>query len=256
MNQMSENTKQMLEQYLDGLLSAEEAGNVEALLAADPMVKQEFQVLQLAIEAVRYAGLKEQVNAIHHEMMDQQKIVHSKPATIISLTRYTMRVAAGLLFFVGAFGVYKYMSVTPQSVYQEYYQEYELGRTRGVESTTIENAFRNEKWNDVITIANAQTQTDNKYLFLSGVAFLETGNISEAINRLNTVIVSNSRTGDDYFNDEAEFYLSLAHIRNNNPGQANILLNRIKANKTHLYHQAAVKSSKLDLKVLDWKSDK
>lgn len=251
---MPNHTKQLLEQYLDGALSAEEAGNVEALLAADPIVKQEFQVMKLAIEAIKYAGLKEQVAAIHQEMRGQKKAHSTKPATVVSMTRWTMRIAAGLLFFVGAIGVYKYMSVSSQSVYQDYYQQYELGRTRGSQADLLETAFRNKNWNKVIDIINAQTQPDNKSLFLSGIALLETGNTTEAINKFNTVITSNASTGNDYFNDEAEYYLALSHIRNNDPEKATSIIQSIKKNKSHLYHPVVIKNSGIDLKLLNWKS--
>ena len=253
---MSDNTKQLLEQYIDGVLSPEEAGNVEALLAADPIVQHEFQILQLAIEAVKYAGLKEQVAAIHHEMRSKQSNKQSNTATVVSMARRTMRVAAGLLFLVGAFGVYKYMAVTPQSVYNDYYQQYELGRTRGTQSEQIETAFRNKEWNKVIEISNTQAQPDNKILFLSGAALLETGKTKEAINKFNTVIIANKRTGNDYYNDEAEYYLAISYIRNNEPDKASGILNSIKNNKSHLYYPVVSKHSQIDLKLLNWKSAK
>src|SRR5687768_3141544 len=102
------NNLKLLEQYLDGDLSPDEAGRVKSLLEADPALRQEREALQLAIEAARHKGLHARVQSIRKSMLAKEKPAQ-KPAPVLRIARISMRIAAGLLLLAGAFGVYKYI---------------------------------------------------------------------------------------------------------------------------------------------------
>lgn len=178
MDRIPENMKQLLGQYIDNELTAEQRMQVEGHISKDPGVREEFNALQLSVEAVRYSALSSQVASVHHEFLKHRQQTN-KPATVHSIRRVAMRIAASVLLIMGAFGVFKYMAVDNASVYSEYYQSYELSRVRGGETIEIERAFSNKEWNKVISMSG--NETNSKYLFLSGIAYMETGKLANAI---------------------------------------------------------------------------
>jgi cytochrome c-type biogenesis protein CcmH/NrfG len=251
MNYDPNNSKLWLEQYLEGDLSPDEANRVKSLLEADPALREELEALQLAIEAARHKGLHTRVKAIRNSMLAQSP-ADRKPARLFSIVRSTMRVAAGLLILAGAFAIYKYASVNNTSVYNDLYLQYEPGRTRSVQPDPLEAAFLQKKWSEVIVLSDRYPD-NNKNLFLSGVAYLETSKPANAITRFERILKLNAGSGSDYFNDEAEYYLALAYIRNDKPSTAVNLLTRISNTPDHLYRPTAANASMMDLKILTWK---
>ena len=245
------NNTKLLEQYLDGDLSAEEAGRVESLLQADPALREELEALQLAIEAARHKGLHARVKAVREKMLANETAAR-KPAPVYTLIRKTMRFAAGLLIIAGAFAVYKYFSVTTTSVYNDLYLSYEPGRTRGTVTDPVENAFFQKQWNEVIAQSD-QNPGNNKNLFLAGVAQLESGKPAEAISRFEKIITLNAASGSDYFNDEAEFYLALSLVRNGQASEAAALFSAIRKTPGHLYREKAAATTGIDWRILQWK---
>jgi hypothetical protein len=58
------------------------------------------------------------------------------------------------------------------------------------------------------------------------------------------------------FQDETEYYLAMSYLANSEAAQALPILEKIKADKNHLYNERVENISSIDLKVLDLKSDK
>jgi len=79
---------------------------------------------------------------------------------------------------------------------------------------------------------------------------MELSQFPQAIERFNTVLTSNAATGDNYFQDEAEYYLALAYIASKQPGEADVLLKRISASNNHVYQQKARNMLGLDWKII------
>jgi cytochrome c-type biogenesis protein CcmH/NrfG len=162
-----------------------------------------------------------------------------------------MRIAAGLLILAGAFAIYKYAAVTKVSVYNDLYLQYEPARTRSMQADPAETAFLQKNWKEVIALADQHP--GNKNLFLSGMASLETGNPSAAIARFESILKTNAAAGTDDYNDEAEYYLALAYIRNGDPSKGSALIHTISQTTDHLYREKAANVSGIDLKILEWK---
>ena len=106
---------------------------------------------------------------------------------------------------------------------------FELNTTRGAENAdAIEQAYRNKNWSAVISLSNASTQKTNKTYFLTAMANLELKKYDEAIDAFKQVIAANAKSGDNYFQDEAEYYLALAYLASNQATKAMPLLEKIK----------------------------
>src|SRR5688572_12270008 len=188
MNYHQNNTNLLLEQYLDGDLSVEDANRLKALLEADPALREELDAMKLAIEAARHKGLYARVKAIRNEMLSEHS--HVQPARRFSLVRRSMRIAASLLLLAGVFAIYKYVSVTPASLYNDLYLQYEPVRTRSIQADPAETAYRQQNWKEVITLAD-RNPNNNKNLFLAGIASMETGNFPVAAGRFENILQKN-----------------------------------------------------------------
>ena len=244
-------TSLLLEQYLDGNLSAEEANRIRALLEADPALREELEALQLAIEAVKHKGLYTRVKAIREDML-QNAPASKKPARRFSYVRISMQIAASLLLFAAGFAIYKYVAVTNTSVYNDLYLQYELSRTRSTKVDPVETLYQQKNWNELKTFAE-KNPGSNKNQFLAGIGSLESGNAPDAIKRFEFILNQNAQTGSDLFRDEAEYYLALAYIRNGEPLKASVQLKMIRRDPEHPYREKAANASAIDMNILKWK---
>ena len=242
--------------HLDNLLSGVSTLEAWEMIHDDKDIAKEWNTLLFAIDGIREAGLNEQVSAIRKQYEAQQS---SKPAVVIIRTMYrnAYRVAAVLFLFVGSATVYKYTSVNSGSVYNEYYSSFELNTSRS--STTedpIELAFRNKNWEEVISLSDIPRPRQMKAEFLVAMANMELKKYYKAIDEFKQIIAANEKSGDSYFQDEAEYYLAMSYLANNDAAQALPILKKIKADKNHLYNERVNNISTIDLKVLDLKSYK
>ena len=86
------------------------------------------------------------------------------------------------------------------------------------------------------------------------MANLELKDYAEAIEKFKQVLAENNRSGSDLFQDEAEYYLAMSYLANNEAEEALPIIERIKADKNHLYHQVIGKMSSLDLRIIQHKA--
>ena len=236
---------EQLEQYLDNELSAAERTAIDADASNNAELKHELTALIASAEAVRYYGITQQVAAIQ-----QEYLATKKPAAVRHILRPAMRVAASIIIIVALFGAYKYSTVNARNVTADYYVPYELNIVRGDDDiTALEKAYNNKNWNAVISLVNP-AHANNEELFLAGAAYFELNQPAKAADMFNQLLEQNQSTD---FRDEAEYYLALSYISNNDAAKAIPILKRIRADKGHLYHDKAEKMSMLDLRILSWK---
>lgn len=162
-----------------------------------------------------------------------------------------------LLLLAGGAVLFKYMTINSPGLYEKYYSAYALNATPGTATPdATEQAYNNKNWAAVISLGNTAKAPDNKTYFLSGMADLEQKKYDEAIGRFQQVMATNARSGSDYFEDEAEFYLAMSWLARNDVNEAMPLLEKIKANTSHLYHATVEKISSLDLRIAAYKAHK
>ncbi len=257
---MEDRNEHLLINYYDRTLEEREMREVEELINTDLEVRKQWQYLQLAVEAVEYAALYDQVAAVKENFRTIQPVEVLQPSgkrNVRVIMRPFMRVAAAVLVLIVGTIAYKYFSVSATHVYDETFIAYSLTTSRGQASITeIEQAYRVQNWNGVIAAANNSSLSDNKALFLAAMAHLQLKNYAAANKLFEQVLRNNSQTGDDYFQDEAQFYLAMSNLAGNQSVKAIALLQQIRANKNHLYHQQAMQIGKMDLQLLKIKANR
>jgi len=254
---MEQSKQYLLIDHLDNNLTGEALIEAEGLIRDDQEMAKEWGYLQVAVDAIEESAIYNQVSAIRKQF-HAQKQTDAKPAGAIvrSISKNALRIAATVLILVGAAVAYKYTTVNATGMYNEYYSSFELNTTRGIENTdAIEQAYRNKNWSSVISLSTALTQKTNKSYFLTGMANLELKNYNEAVKSFGQIIAANAKSGDNYFQDEAEYYMALGYLANNEAAKALPLLEKIKADKNHLYNEKVKGMSNVDLDILKYKAD-
>jgi hypothetical protein len=255
---MSNQNQYQLINYLDRTLTEQEMREVEALIQTDNEANQQWQYLEMAVQAVEYAALYEQVASVKEEYkmaanVQAMPVVKGKVRT---MTR-VFQIAATLVLLCMAMAVYKYITTSAADVYKEAYLPYELNTSRsGGTINELEQAYRSKNWQAVIIAYNNLTEKNNKTRFLAGMAHMELAQYAPAAQQFDQVLMQNARVGDDYFQDEAEYYLAVSYLALNRIKEAVTILEKIKASETHLFHQQAGRIAATDLKIILFKSDK
>lgn len=247
-------------------VSPEASATMQRLIAEDEDTAREWLYLQLAVDTVQDAGLREQVAMVRKEWetQEQSATTTSDPTTtensggvVRNLYRNMMRVAACAVLVAGGACIFKYVRLSSSSLYSEYYTSYEINTSRGNASQdAIEKAYIAKNWSEVLALFSPGKDRSNKTDFLAGLADLELKKFDDAIAHFEQIIASNSHSGGDYFEDEAEYYLAISWLAKDKVNEAMPILEKIRANKDHLYHDKVEKMSFTDLRLVQYKENK
>ncbi|MBS1664733.1 MAG: hypothetical protein JST68_27050 [Bacteroidetes bacterium] len=245
----------------------EQKEEMQRLIAEDEDVAREWNYLQLAVEAVHDAGLNKQVKAVRKEWEAQSATAPEQDTTtapdtqeggiVRNLYRNVMRVAACALLVAGGAAIFKYVRLSSSSLYSDYYNSYDLNTSRGAANQeAIEQAYSTKNWNQVLALFTTGSDRNNKTDFLAGMADLELKKFDDAIAHFEQIIATNSQSHDDYFGDEAEYYLAISWLGKNKINEAMPTLEKIRKNKNHKYYEQVNKMSFTDLRLTQYKENK
>src|ERR1044072_897449 len=242
---MEDRNDQLLINYLDRTLEEKEMREMEALINSDDETRKQFRFLQLAVDAVEYSAIYDQVASVKENFREIQPVEvlqtsNKKAAPVFRLSK-TVRMAAAVLLLLVGVGSYKYFTVNATRVYEQAFIEYTLPTTRGQATITdIEQVYRAQNWTGVVATVNRLSLHDNKALFLSGFAHLQLKQYAAASLLFEKVSANNTQTNDDLNRDEAQFYLALSELGSNS-SEAVPLFQQIQADNGHKYHSQAKK---------------
>jgi tetratricopeptide (TPR) repeat protein len=255
---MNNNYTDSLVDYIDGKLSAKENDELLAVMQTNTAVQEELDNLLSAKSAIQYYGIKQQVAAIHKEIMpelNRQNPTLKKQRTLHKMTIWSMRIAASLLVIVLGIAAYMYTSTSAEKLYANNYSTYTFSVSRGEATTTnFENVFAAKNYASVITLFPALQKPTQKEIFILGQANMETKNFAKAIECFKEVLAKNKSQLSLSFNDDAEYYLAWAYLKNNNLENAQVIFEAIHNNKNHLYNDKVDNAFMRSLKILKWKN--
>jgi hypothetical protein len=255
---MEDRNDQLLINYLDRTLEEKEMREMEALINSDLETRKQFQFLKLAVDAVEYSAIYDQVASVKENFRAIQPVevlqTSNKNTTRVFRLSKAVRIAAAVLIIVMGVGSYKFFTVNATRVYEQAFIDYTLPTTRGQASITdIDQVFRQQNWAGVIATINRLSLQDNKALFLSGFAHLQLKQYAEAELLFKKVLANNTQSNDDLYRDEAQFYLALSELGSNTSGAVQ-LFQQIQADNGHKYHAQAKKIGYFDLQILKIKA--
>ena len=154
---------EILIDYLDKQLNQEESAQLESALQKDIDLNRELQYLKLAIDTVRLDVIGQKVASIRQLQAKEQNTAVAAPAIVRNMYKISLRAAAVIVLFFSLASIYKYVSVSNESLYNKQFSGYELSNSRGLETREPEvEAYQNKKWNEVISIYNAEANKSNR----------------------------------------------------------------------------------------------
>jgi hypothetical protein len=266
---MAHINEQQLIDHLDNSLQGKASAEMDRLIAGDQEAAGEWAYLRMAVAAIQDAGLQEQVKSVKREFLAQkfggltavtvntEKIKATTRTAAVPMFRKAMRIAAMLLVIGGAATIYKYTTTSPTGLYNRYYASYDLNASRSNNTLDpIEQAYNDKNWMEVVALFNRGAEKNHKSYFLAGMAELEMKRYFGAIEKFKLILAENAQSGNDYFQDEAEYYLALSWLAADQADKAIPILDKIKADKNHLYHATVEKMSSIDLHIVQYKNGK
>lgn len=250
------NHSEKLVPYLDGELSEAENEAVRAALANDAAMQDELDNLIMAKAVVKNYGLTQKVSSIQQAMMQEMQAQdHNAKIPVRSLPKMMMRIAAAIIILVGLFGVYQYLSVSPGSLYKEQYTAYQVATMRGTTAPgALEKAYAESKFDEVIRLYAQLAAPAASDQFLAAQAYLGKEDYKNAIPLFSAIVEENKTANAGALNDDAEYYLALSYIKNNETAKALPLFKKIHAEKEHLYHSKVNSWFLTKLRLLNWKN--
>jgi predicted negative regulator of RcsB-dependent stress response len=168
------------------------------------------------------------------------------------IVRYSVAVAASLLLIFVCIEGYNFYNLSPGKLFAEKYTAYHLITSQDTAESAIERAYKEEKYTDVINL-NRNSVLSIKDVFLTGMSYLETNDLSKAISSFQVVIADVKDDKRPELKDVAEYYLALAYLKNNDYDQAIELMNAIHDNSSHLYAKKFSRKYINKVKRLKWR---
>lgn len=250
---MKQPISELLIDYLDEKLSLAEKSELEQIIQQDKEVAGELVYLKLAIETVRLNAISGKVTAIRQSMNGIKKDQSFKGHVgIRSIYKTGLRIAAIFVLLLSSAILYKYITVSNQSVYRNQFIPFELSNMRGSADQNPEaEAYRNSNWNLVIELYGKEKVKSNKSNFLAAMAALQLAHYAEAEMLFQKLV--NNASEDNSFQEDAEYYCALAYLMDHKENKAISMLNKIKADTSHRYYPLASRISGIDLKIIEMK---
>lgn len=246
---------EMLMQYLDGLMNAEQKAAFEKQLASDEQLRNELEDLQIARHAVQSYGRRKQVSTIHQTMMKELgeavPVKHINPAR--RMLRRIVAVAASIVFIVLIWQGLLFYNLSSAKVFDDNYVQYSPDNMRDAQSTVspLTQAYIDKDYQKVISLAaNSASAKDN---FLTAHAQLALNNATAAISLFKTAIEQSKKEKNAELQDAAEYNLILSYIRNKDYDLALELMNEVEGNPGHLYHDKMTGKLFRQVKMLKWR---
>ena len=168
------------------------------------------------------------------------------------IVRYSVAVAASLLLIFVCIEGYNFYSLSAEKLFAEKYSGYHWTTAAGTTESEIEKAYKEEKYTEVISL-NRNSVVSIKDVFLTGMSYLETDDLSKTISSYQVVIADMKGNKNLMLKDAAEYYLALAYLKNNDYDQAIELMNTIHDNSSHLYTKKFSRKYIKTVKRLKWR---
>lgn len=188
-------------------------------------------------------------------MSDDKNLKEKSKFRIKRIIRYSVAVVSGVTLLVLCYWAYTFFTLSPDTLFADNYIPYSIESPevgKGEKQSDIEKAYHESNFTKVIQL-NAKSPLFPKDILLTGLAFLETDNLSKAISSFQVVLVDADKTKSTVITDEAEYYLALAFLKNRDYDQALELMIRIHDNPLHTYYGKFSRSYIRRVKMLKWR---
>ena len=159
-----------------------------------------------------------------------------KTGSLRRMLPISLRLAATVLVLVGLSALYQYMMATPEKLFAENFQVFQLRENKDVADNALEEAYKTGNAEAVIGAFTQLTNPGAEDYFLLGNAFLAQGEPTKAVESFLAVERVNKTNNTGSFEEDTEYYLALSYLANKEPAKALPILEKIHADLNHSYH--------------------
>ncbi len=230
---------------------------------ADTNIQKEWNLLQVAVDAIRHHALVQQVKAVRNQVEGSAPpMVHTEDAghggakqkdaaVVRRMLPRILSAAAILIALLSIVGMGRIYFTSSKDIYDKYYTPYEWGATRGsTGEDRLVQYYQLKDWKAVERVFDTTMNKTGKDYFLTAMAYMQQQNYTQAIVDFSTLIGNNVNQSAPYFQDEAQYYLAMCYLATNQTAQALPLLHRIASDPANVYYTKVRKMSGLDLWIL------
>ena len=210
--------EQKIDKYLMDLLSVEERALFEEEMRQNESLMKEVELQRDAlksIEGLGRANLKSKLQDIHTELYPASQ------ASDVKLRKLLYRFAAAAVFIALVSITWWQMqdNASPSELYSQYFSTYELSLSErsGIDDDLIriEQLYEQQKYAELIPLLQqkvAENAQNSELLLGLGIAHLQKNDFDSAIKQFQSILDSN----DFNYEDEANWYLGLSHLKSGN----------------------------------------
>ncbi len=212
---MTQELFETIEAYIEGSLSETQLESFEALIEANPELKNEITIhkeLQNELASTKAIDFRRKLITAKEELA-QENNTQKKRSLVLSY----WKIAASIIFIIGISTFFWFQNNTEQDLYAMYYTPYPIGDIkRGVDTTEnkvlkdILLNYKSQKYSEtIIDLENliAQKPNDEKLKLCLGNSYLNTDQLIKA----ETLFKAFSRESTNHF--DAQWFLSLTYLR-------------------------------------------
>lgn len=202
----------------------------------------------LAIDTIRLNAINERVSMVRRSLENKPE-----KAVVRSMYKTGLRIAAVIIVLMGSASLYKFVATDDRSVYNKLFVNYELTNTRGEQTRESETeAYRNGNWKEVVAIYRSGENKSVKNTFLAAISEMQLNHFPQAVQLFEGIV--NAKSDDHVFQEETEYYLSLAYLMNHEELKGMRLMNKIKSDRNHTYYPLVSGISRIDVRIIELKS--
>ncbi|WP_297334830.1 hypothetical protein [Algoriphagus sp.] len=244
---------EQLEAYLHGTANSEQQRQIQEALEQDEELKRQLAILELALKSIRLSGWQDDIKLAQRTYLQNRKPENLQVKQVF-LGSWLGRIAASLVFFLIGALILVVMSTSPESFLESKSIRYRVPVTRGtIELSEMEQAYRREKFESVLSLHQRQTAPSQKSTFLAAMAALEIENGPQAIQLLQAVRIQNQESDSMLYEDEVDFYLVKAFVMTGNFEEAQKEIQQILRDPNHSYRGNLSRWDEWKVKIMNLK---
>lgn len=232
---------QLIENYIDNDLSAEEKEQVLNLLSTDPKFAREYQLhldVNKAILETEIISLRRNLREIHRNSKQDTGTTIRK---LYQKRWHLAAASAAILLLIGSLMLSDQKTSQPTDIFDQYYQAetsimIQRSNSLNVDSEvkTALTYYTNAEYEKAIEIlSNNQENVISK--FYLGLSYIETEDYKKAQEAFQSVLDHN----DNLFLEQAEWYKALCLLKQDNISEAAKLFTEIKESNSLFKDQAS-----------------
>jgi hypothetical protein len=245
-------TTRIIEQYLEGTLTAEERKTAEERAASDNEFNELIMLHQEVNESIRDKDF-------HSFRLLLEELSNENPGKAVSSRTkgfrfYSLRIAAAIILILAAGITIRYAffnQVNAEQLFLKYYESYDadaISRSGISDEQNLNQAMISYEQKDfeiaIVLLDKILAENRDHYMarFYKGLVLLETDSPAEAIESFKAI----PYMWDSAYSEHRDWYLAMALLRNNNVAEADSILRKIISENGYYAKKAKKVSSRIN----------